>query len=77
MPVFYFDINVGSGLIVDTEGSSLADVMAAQREATETLARIGTELFPGRGDQTLLADVRDERGEVVLGVSLQLSVTTR
>lgn len=74
MPVYFFDIDVGSGRVLDTEGSSLPDVAAAQREATEPLAQIGTERFPGCDDQTLSVDVRDENGEVVLELSLTLCV---
>ena len=76
MPVYFFDINDGSGWVRDNEGSSLENALAARREATETLAQIGTELFPGLDGHALNADVRTEDGAVILRVSISLCVTT-
>lgn len=74
MPTFFFDIHDGTGPVADVEGSTLANIGAAQLEATETLTQMARELFPGNDEKQISIDVRDEDGNALLTVALRLSV---
>ena len=73
MPRFFFDISDGQESWQDPEGSILDDLGAAQREATDTLAQMGRELFPGSDGRALTVEIRAEDGKALMQVALRLS----
>jgi hypothetical protein len=74
MPRYFFDIEDGTTSMRDAEGSELADLRTAQREAAETLVDMGRDVFRTRDHGTLSATIRDDADTVLLTVSLTLSV---
>jgi hypothetical protein len=74
MPRYFFDIEDGTTSMRDAEGSDLADLRAAQREAAETLVEMGRDVFRTRDSGTLSAAIRDDGDRILLTVSLTLSV---
>ncbi len=70
MPRFYFDINDGTGIVHDTEGSEHHGLDAAQHEAVETLALLGREIFPQSGDRELSIEIRGEEGKTLMRTRL-------
>ncbi len=75
MTLYFFDIDDGSEVVKDTEGSPHPGLAAAQLEATETLAQMAREIFPGAKDKSLTIDIREDSGPAVLRVMLHLSTT--
>lgn len=74
MSWFYFDVREGERLTRDEEGLDLADLDAAEREATYAAAEIGKEALPKRYTPEIRVEVRDERGEYVLSVAVTMNV---
>jgi hypothetical protein len=74
MPRYFFDIEDGTIVMRDAEGSDLADLLAAQREAAETLVEMSRDVFRVRDHGRLSASIRDDTDRVLLTVSLTLSV---
>lgn len=60
MPMYYFDVDDGSGSYQDTEGTDLADDLAARREARGLLPNLARDLQPDRDSWVLTIIVRDE-----------------
>ncbi|MET0530451.1 MAG: hypothetical protein ABW003_19300 [Microvirga sp.] len=73
MPRFYFDIDDGTGLILDSEGSEHVGLEDAQHEAIETLTQMGREIFPVSSDLELTIQIRGEGGKALMQTWLTLS----
>lgn len=74
MPRYFFDIEDGTTSMRDAEGSELADLRTAQREAAETLVEMGRDVFRSLDHGRLSATIRDDAGRVLLTLNLTLSV---
>ncbi|WP_425265693.1 DUF6894 family protein [Terrihabitans rhizophilus] len=74
MPKFYFDVRDGSRFIPDEEGSNLADLAAAEREAAVAAAEIGRERLPQGELRTIVVEVRNHHGQRVLTATAALTV---
>ena len=75
MARFYFDLRENGTFIEDEEGMSLPDLAAAKYEAAVTAAEIGRDRLPEGGLQSVTMDVRDEKGDNLLSVTVSLTVT--
>jgi hypothetical protein len=73
MSRFFFDIDDGSGVLADTEGSEHSDLRDAQREAIDTLTQMGREIFPTNADRELTIEIRDENGRVLMRTALKMT----
>jgi hypothetical protein len=70
MPLFYFNIRDGNGLVEDEEGRELPDAAAARAEAVQGIRSILAEdVRQGRLDLHGRIDVLGERGEPLFSVS--------
>jgi len=76
LPLFYFDYDDGdgSGPVRDEIGTELADVDAAQLEASRTMAELAADVLPGHEDRLLAIVVRDARGALRIRVSIDFRV---
>ena len=73
MPVFFFDIDDGTGVVLDNEGSLHDDLSAAHREAVDTLSQIGRDVLTSKGDTEITVEIRDEAGNALMRTSLKLT----
>ena len=73
MPRFYFDVSTSDDLARDDEGLELASLEAAEREAKRGAAEMGRDTLP-KDCPELSVQVRDERGERVLTVTVSMTV---
>jgi hypothetical protein len=65
MPRFYFSLRKNGNLTVDTEGTELADLEAAKREANMALRELLANVIKAAGRDEMIPDtiiVFDERG---------------
>lgn len=69
MPLYFFDIRNGKGLIPDEEGTQLADLQGAQREAV-----ISLDHAVGAAPHRITIEVRNEHWRPVLEATLTLEV---
>jgi hypothetical protein len=60
MPLYFFDVSEGGSPSVDVQGTELADIEAAEREAVAAAAAIGGELFQQRKIEKIAIAVREE-----------------
>jgi hypothetical protein len=74
MPKYFFDLDDGSGLASDTEGSDLPDLMAAEPEAAAIATELSVNLYAGRVARRIVVRVRNERGERVLTITTSILV---
>lgn len=74
MPRFFFDVRQANQIIADDEGEDLADVSAAEREATTAALHVAAEDLQGLHDY-LAVEVRDETGSTIIRVRVSLDVT--
>ena len=77
MPRFYFDFEGDGAPRLDTDGSELADPVAASEEVIAVLLELANALGPpGReGRTTLIARVRDDEGVYFFEGELTLTAT--
>ena len=75
MPTYYFDVREEGVVLADDVGQEMADLAAAEREATEAAAAIATgQVRRGTRAGRSSIDVRDEDGAHVLSVTASLSI---
>ena len=75
MPRYFFHIRDGEELIPDDEGSNLADLPAARKEAAQTVREIIAESVGSREPlEQLTVEIWDEEGPVE---SVSMSVVTQ
>ena len=72
MPLFYFDIFDGEGIIRDEEGTECRTFKAARRAAIEVLPALARDASRGRDQQNLVITMRNADGEPVFIASLVL-----
>lgn len=72
MPRFFFDIDDGSTLVRDGDGTELADRGAVRKETICALVAIAKEGLPDGDRHTFVAKVRDREGRAVFMASLTL-----
>jgi hypothetical protein len=72
VPRYYFDVREGPRFIADPDGMEFPDLDAAEREATETAASIGRDLFPRGRARDVTVEVRNAHGERVFTVSVSM-----
>ena len=65
MTRYYFDIVMNGGTTADDEGMDLADIQAAQVEASRSLSDASENLFREGFSPDLAIEVRDEIGPVL------------
>jgi hypothetical protein len=70
VPVYYFDIQDGGGMVRDTEGSEHRDLEAARREASDTLTQMGRDQFGSHFDHSISVNIRDGDGKALMRVTL-------
>lgn len=71
MPRYFFDFHDDEKVLVDGEGSVLADFEEARREARHCLPDIACKKIPHEGDHRVFAmTVRDEDGHPVYAATL-------
>lgn len=77
MPRYFFDVDDGSELHIDNEGTELANLTVARGEATETLTELAREHIPGDGfHRVLRIIVRDtERRRLEVTLSFEAALT--
>jgi hypothetical protein len=73
VPRFYFDVSDGDRVTRDNDGLELASLEAAEREAKRGAAEMGRDTLP-KDCPELSVQVRDERGERVLTVTVSMTV---
>jgi hypothetical protein len=72
MSRYYFDFYDGPDLIPDHEGLELDGLKAAEHEAIQTAVQLGRDWLPQKWKVRLA--VRDDRRQLVLALSLELTV---
>lgn len=77
MPRFYFDIDDGSGLLLDDEGIETANLESARLKAVEAVRSIARDLVPTGDRHVVSADIRDESGRVRIKATLTLTIETQ
>ena len=71
IPRYFFDMDDGTKLFIDDQGTELADDHAARLEGTAALAAMGKDHMPGESSEkrmTML--VRKQEGEPFLELAL-------
>lgn len=77
MPRYFIDYSDGPVLLRDEEGQCYQDLRAARDAAIAALPDIGREPPPDSGQRAFTAYVRDETGEVLCTVRLNLDANCR
>jgi hypothetical protein len=65
MPVFFFDIHIGTHQGWDEDGQEMASPEAARVEAIRTLQELATHVIPQAARVEYTADVRDGQRKVI------------
>lgn len=75
MARFFFDVDDGTTLLRDEEGTELANEHAARDEATRAMGKMARDYLPkGAPQQTIIMCVRDEEGQPILQLALCFAV---
>jgi hypothetical protein len=77
MPRYFIDFEDGSLRLVDDEGQDFASLQEARDAAIGALPDVGREVPPHDGHRRFVALVRDERGEVLCTVRLEMEAVCR
>lgn len=72
---FYFDVREGERFIPDHEGLACAGLEQAEREAAQSVAEIAKDRLPAGHVREISVEVRDERGQRVLTVTITMTVS--
>jgi hypothetical protein len=72
MPIFYFDINDGSGNVHDDEGCELKNRSEARTSAMEVLASVARDIESDSNDRAFTASVRDHTDKIIFEAKLSL-----
>jgi hypothetical protein len=75
MPVFFFDVEDGEGVTLDSEGSEFADLQQARDEAVRVLPDLAKEALPLQHRCDFQVKVRDKDGRYCCAVTLSLVAT--
>jgi hypothetical protein len=70
MPHYYFDTRDDGDFICDDVGVELADIQAATKVASRSLAELALDVIPSCTERCLGVDVRDEQHRGVLTTEL-------
>ena len=75
MPVYFFNLRNGSGLLEDFEGQELADLEAARAEGTKAArALIADEVMHGRLDLRAAIEIMDDGGRLLLAIPFEEAI---
>jgi len=72
MARYYFDIQVGSLVAIDTEGEDHPSLQSARAEAAQVAALVGRDRL--RDEGSIVVIVRDEQLQVCLTATLSLRI---
>ena len=72
--LFYFDVRDHGQHFSDEEGQDLPDTRAAEGEAAEAAVAIAADVLPQRRSGAVIVEVRDQRRELLLTVSVELRI---
>jgi hypothetical protein len=75
MPLYFFDVTDTGNVFPDTEGTQLAGLGEARHEALRTLGEIAKDKLPDGDFRTLVIEIRESNGPVILTASLSLNVS--
>jgi hypothetical protein len=76
VPRFYFDIDDGSGPLLDDDGIDAADLASAKAKAVDALRSMARDVVQASDRHVVAVDVRDESGQVRIRATLTLAVAT-
>ncbi len=74
MPRFYFDVREGQLFVHDQDGLEFPSLDEAEQEAIEAAASIGKDRLPRSDTRGVTVEVRNERRQRVLTVTLALDI---
>lgn len=74
MPLFYFDIKEDEQLAPDEVGTEFESEERARREAAKAAADIGRDIFSSGRARRLVVEVRNDRKQPVLVVTITMCV---
>ncbi len=74
MPRFYFDVREGQLFVHDQDGLEFPSLDEAEQEAIEAAASIGKDRLPRGDTRAVTVEVRNERRQRVLTVTLALDI---
>jgi hypothetical protein len=77
MPMFYFDIDDGTGRVHDDEGCEMKSKSEARSGAMEVLASVARDIDSESNNQALTASVRDHTDKIIFEAKLSLVGTWR
>lgn len=66
VPVYFFDTRDGDDFIEDDIGLELPDLERARMVASKSLAELARDVLSGSVKRTMLVEVRDEQGPVIM-----------
>jgi hypothetical protein len=76
MPLYFFDVIDTGKTFSDTEGTELASLEDARREALQTLGEIARDKLPDGDYRNFVIEIREgDRAPVILTASLSLRVS--
>jgi hypothetical protein len=73
MPVFFFDIHIGTHQGWDEDGQEMASPEAARVEAIRTLQELAMHVIPQAARVEYTADVRDEQRKIIFTATLSIA----
>ena len=74
MPRYYFDVDDGTGLILDQHGIECGSLDAMRYTAVDALPDIARDELPDGDNRTMTVKVRDLAGKYLLEASLTVQV---